>query len=64
MAKHNLSFQTSDNATKLFSHMFPDSSIAKKFAYGHTKMAAIIKEAFGYHFLSKTINDMKKNSLS
>ena len=44
----------------VFSRMFPDSSIAKKFACGHTKMAAIIKEALGPHFLSKTINETSK----
>lgn len=60
VAKHNISFQTSDHATKLFSRMFPDSNIAKKFACGHTKTAAIIKEALAPHFLSKTLNDMSK----
>ncbi len=60
MAKHNISFQTSDYATKLFSRMFPDSNIAKKIACGHTKTAAIIKEALAPHFLSKTLNDMSK----
>ncbi len=60
MAKHNISFQTSDHATKLFSRMFPYSNIAKKFACGHTKTAAIIKEALAPHFLSKTLNDMSK----
>ncbi len=58
VAKHNISFQTSDHATKLFSRMFPYSNIAKKFACGHTKMAAIIKEALAPHFLSKTLKDM------
>ncbi len=41
-AKHNLSFLTSDHATKLFKTMFQDSEIAKAFACGHTKTAAII----------------------
>ena len=56
VAKHNISFQTSDHATKLFHQMFPDSNIAKKFACGHTKTAAIIKEALAPHYLKK--NDM------
>ena len=30
--------------------MFPDSEIAKTFACGHTKTAAIIKEALSAHF--------------
>ena len=60
MAKHIISFQTSDHATKLFSHMFPDPNIAKKFACGHKKTVAIVKEALTPHFLSNTLNDMSK----
>ena len=58
VSKHNLSFQSSDHATKLFRRMFPDSEIAKKFSCGHTKTAAIIKEALGPHYLAKTLLDM------
>ena len=38
VAKHNLPFQISDHATKLFHRMFPDTEIAKKFACGHTQI--------------------------
>lgn len=48
-AKH-VSFLTSDHVANLFSIMFPDSHIAKKFACGCTKTTAIIKEALS-HFL-------------
>ena len=41
VAKHNLAFLSSDHATKLFTTMFPDSEIAKKFACGRTKTTAI-----------------------
>ena len=58
VSKHNLSFQTSDHATKLFPRMFPDSEYAKKFACGHTKTAAIIKHALAPHYLDKTLHDM------
>lgn len=58
VAKHNLPFQTSDHATKLFHRMFPDSEIARRFSCAHTKTAAIIKEALAPHYLAKTINDM------
>ena len=30
VCKHNISFETSDHATKLFCRMFPDSETAKK----------------------------------
>ena len=43
-AKHNLAILNSDHATKLFKEMFPDSEIDKNFAWGHTKMTAIVKE--------------------
>ena len=39
--------------------MFPDSEIAKKFACGHSKTAAIIKEALAPHYLSKTLHMSK-----
>ena len=38
VVEHNLAF----NATKLFRKMFPDSGVAKEFACGRTKTAAII----------------------
>ena len=60
MAKHNLAFETSNHATKLFHRMFPDSEIAKRFACGHSKTAAIIKEALAPHYLSKSLHDMSK----
>ena len=50
VTKHNLSFQSSDHATKLFHCMFPDSEKNKKFACGHTKTAAIIKHALAPHY--------------
>ena len=53
-AKHNLSFLSGDHATKLFKTMFPDSEIAKSFGCGHTKTAAIIKEALSPYFQEKT----------
>ena len=58
VVKHNFSFQTSDHATKLLHRMFPDSEIAKRFSCGHTKTAAIIKEALAPHYLDKTVHDM------
>ena len=38
--------------------MFPDSEIAKKFACGHTKTAAIIKHALTPHYHEKAVHDM------
>lgn len=58
VAEHNLAFKASDHATKLFSKMFPDSEVAKKFACGRTKTQAIIKEALAPHFAEKTLASM------
>ncbi len=60
VAKHNLAFETSNHATKLFHRMFPDSAIAKKFACGHSKTAAIINEALAPHYVSKALHDLSK----
>ena len=60
VCKHNISFETSDHATKLFRRMFPDSETAKKISCGHTKTAAIIKEALGPHYLEETLHDMSR----
>ena len=58
VAKHNLAFLSSDHATKLFSSMFPDSEIAKKFACGRTKTTAIVKQALAPHYTQKVIQNM------
>ena len=57
-AKHNLSFLSSDHASKLFKVMFPDSQIAKSFASGRTKTAAVITEALAPHFHAKTVSNL------
>ena len=64
VAQHNLSFQTSDHATKLFKAMFPDSDIAKKFACGHTKTTAIITEVLAPHNVKFTTENMSNNPFS
>lgn len=56
VAQHNLSFQTSDHATKLFKVMFLDSNIAKKFSCGHTKTTAIITEVLSPHYEKSAID--------
>lgn len=64
VAKHNLSFQTSDHATKLFKTIFPDSDIARKFACGHTKTTAIITEVLAPYWQKSTTDHMSNNSFS
>ena len=64
MTKHDLSFQASHHATKLFKVMFPDSNITKKFACGHTKTAAIVSEAFAPHYKQPIISNLSTNPFS
>lgn len=64
VAQHNLSFQTSDHATKLFKVMFSDSAIAKQFASGHTKTAAIITDALAPHYNKSITENMSNNPFS
>ena len=58
VAKHNLAFLTSDNVSKMFSKMFPDSKIVSNFGCGRTKTTAIVKEALAPHYLEKTVQSM------
>ena len=53
---HNIPFQASDHATKLFRRMFPDSEVAQKFSCGQTKTTAIIKEALAPHYLEEALS--------
>jgi hypothetical protein len=61
VAKHNIAFLASDHATKLFSRMFPDSEIAKKFRCCRTKTTAIIKEAISPHFLRNATGNLSSS---
>ena len=57
---HNLSFQTSDHASKLFCYMFLYSEVAKKFSSGHIKTAAVIKEALAPYYHEGKLSGISK----
>ena len=61
IAMHNLSFQSSDHLSDLFSSMFPDSKIAASFACKHTKTKAIICDAIDPH-LKQPVIELAKSS--
>ena len=42
LIQNNVPLAVSDNAGKMFRHMFPDSNIAKKYGCGRTKTTAIV----------------------
>ena len=56
--KHNLSFLSSDHASKLFKVMFPDSEIAKSFSSGHTKTEAVITDGLAPYFHAMTVSNL------
>ena len=64
VVKHNISFLASDHATKLFSKIFPDSAIAKKFSCSRTKTTAIVKKALAPHFTQRVIESMSSGPFS
>ena len=45
LAEHNLPMLLSDHASRLFSCMFPDSQIAKRYKSARTKTTALITNA-------------------
>ena len=57
-AKHNLAFLNSDQVNRLFREMFLDYSIAKRYACGRTKTAAIVKEVLAPHYHKKVVNNL------
>lgn len=59
VVEHNFAFKASDQI-RLFHKMFPDSEVAKKFACGRTKTAAIIKGALAPHHSDKMLESLKK----
>ena len=64
VVNHNISFLASDHATKLFSKIFPDSAIAKKFSCSCTKTTAIVKKALAPHFTQRVIESMSSGPFS
>ena len=58
VSKHNLAFLNSDHATQLFTKIFKDSEIAKKFSCACTKCAAIVTDALSPYFTTKLIKNL------
>jgi hypothetical protein len=60
IAMHNLSFQSADHLSQLFTVMFPDSAIASDFSCKHTKTRAIICEALDPHHKMPVVENARK----
>ncbi len=63
---HNLSFQSSDHLSDLFSSMFPDSKIAASFSCKHTKTKSIICDAIDPHhcYVMNLMREVPQSSYS
>lgn len=62
--KHHLSYASTDCNVKLLSHIFPDSSIAKKVTCGKTKCEALIKGVLGPQSVKELTELLKVNDLN
>ncbi|CAF0979657.1 unnamed protein product [Adineta steineri] len=60
VAQKGFSYNSCDELNELFSLMFPDSSIAKKFSIQSDKMSYVISHGLGPYFKKKMIEDVKK----
>ena len=58
-ADHNVSFNTSDHASKMFSKMFPDSRIAALFKCSRTKINYTIVDGIAVDVQEKLLESVK-----
>ena len=54
------SFNSSQNISDLFSHMFPDSAICKKVKLGKTKMSYTVNYGLAPYFKEQLVSQLKK----
>ena len=64
LIQHNLPIATSDHLGPLFRAIFPNSEIAKQYACGRTKTAAIINKALGPHGHSYVVQHCRNHPFS
>ena len=61
--EHSLPIRVADHASKLFTKMFPDSGIAKKYSSGRTK-TSYIAETLGTHSMSNILDIIRVSPFS
>ena len=61
LVQHNIALLIADHVTLLVKETFPDSKIAKKYASGWTKTAAVISKSFAPHWLDDIIKHCKSH---
>ena len=56
--KHHQSFNSNDCTSQLFKAIFPDSEVAKKFAFARTKITSIITGVLAPYAQTKMLSDL------
>ena len=56
---NHLSYRSSDQSDKLFTHMFPDSSIAKQFSCGQQKCKYLTVFGLAEHFKNELLTKIR-----
>ena len=64
LAEHNISMLTSSHSSHLFSRMFPDSSIAKRYKSSRTKTTALIIESISKVIHEQLVGKLKQSYFS
>ncbi|KAJ8352127.1 hypothetical protein SKAU_G00236030 [Synaphobranchus kaupii] len=59
--KHNLSYNSSDCAQKLYQKMLPDSKVAKKICCGRTKAESLVKDVLAPKAVEDVVGKLKKD---
>ena len=64
VVEDDFSFSSSQNINELFSNMFVDSEIVKKFKMGDRKISYVISHGLGPYFKKKLLEDVKNSTKS
>lgn len=60
LAQHNIPLSFADHLSPLFTELFPDSEIAKKYRSAKTKTTMILNNALQPFFQQELVDSMKK----
>ena len=64
LADNNIAANVSDDSSKVFKAMFPDSSVAAKFECGRTKDSYLVSDGFGPYLHGKVVEKMRARPFS
>ena len=61
--KHHFSYRSNDCTSTLFSKLFPDSSIVKKYSYARTETEAIINNVLAPYCVENVLSELKEHNI-